>query len=115
MEQEQERRPSLFVVIGISFTSPTPDYLSSLFYLLTLYRRCGLAYPYNWRGFVVLKKMMIVGLFVFNPLGCTLLDWQGCPPGPTPPCQQVSQVLQHDPDETFIVFVLKILLYNLIL
>jgi hypothetical protein len=31
-----------------------------------LHRGCGLAYPYDGRGFVGLKKKMIVGLLVFN-------------------------------------------------
>jgi hypothetical protein len=29
---------------------------------VTLYRRCGLAYPYDWRGLVGIKKKMSVGL-----------------------------------------------------
>jgi hypothetical protein len=33
------------------------SYLSSLYFYLTLYRGCGLAYPYNWRGFVGAKKV----------------------------------------------------------
>ncbi len=35
---------------------------------LLLYRRCGLAYPYEWRGFVGPKKKTRVSLLVFNPL-----------------------------------------------
>jgi hypothetical protein len=31
---------------------------------LTLYRGCGLAYPYDWRGFVWVKKKTNVGLLV---------------------------------------------------
>ncbi len=35
-------------------------------------RGCGLAYPYDWRGFVGAKKKTSMGLLVFNPLCCTL-------------------------------------------
>ncbi len=41
---------------------PPWSFLSSLYSLLTLYRRCGLAYPYDWRGFVGTKKKTSVGL-----------------------------------------------------
>jgi hypothetical protein len=34
--------------------------------LLTLYCRCGLAYLYDWRGFVGAKKKTSMGLSVFN-------------------------------------------------
>jgi hypothetical protein len=35
-----------------SITAAIGSYLSSLYSSLTLYRRCRLAYPYDWRGFV---------------------------------------------------------------
>jgi hypothetical protein len=44
-----------------------------------MYRRCGLAYPYDWRGFVGSKKKTSVGLSVsnfsmaFHVLFCTVL------------------------------------------
>jgi hypothetical protein len=44
------------------------SYLSSLYCYLTLYCRCGLAYPYDGRGFVGPKTKTIVGLLLFNPL-----------------------------------------------
>jgi hypothetical protein len=47
---------------------PKRSYLSSLYSLLTLYRRCGLAYPYHWRGFVRAKNKTSVGLLVLNSL-----------------------------------------------
>jgi hypothetical protein len=34
------------------------SYLLSLYFLLTLYRVCGLAYPYYWRGVVGAQKIM---------------------------------------------------------
>ncbi len=37
------------------------SYLSSLFSLITLYHRCGLAFPYDQRGFVGAKKKTGVG------------------------------------------------------
>jgi hypothetical protein len=37
------------------------SYLSSLYSKPTLYRLCGLAYPYDGRGFVGPKKKTIVG------------------------------------------------------
>jgi hypothetical protein len=40
------------------------SYLSSLY----SYRGCGLAYPYDWRGFVGAKKKTRVDLSVFNPI-----------------------------------------------
>ncbi len=43
-------------------------YFSSLYSQLTLYRQCRLAYPYDWKGFVGVKKKTSVGLLVFNPL-----------------------------------------------
>jgi hypothetical protein len=45
------------------------SYLSSLYSLLTLHRRCGLAYPYDWRGFLEATEKTSVGLLVFNLLG----------------------------------------------
>jgi hypothetical protein len=53
-------------------TAVLGSYLSSLYSLLTLYRRCGLDYPYDRRGFVGAKKKTSVGLLVFNPL------WSPC-------------------------------------
>ncbi len=45
-------------------TAVLGSYLSSLYSKLTLYLRCGLAYPYDWRGFVGAKKNTRVGLVV---------------------------------------------------
>ncbi len=36
------------------------SFLTSLYSYLTLYRRCGLAYPHDWRGFVGVKKKMSI-------------------------------------------------------
>ncbi len=44
--------------------------------LPNMYRRCGLVYPYDGRGFVVPKKKTTVGLWVFNP-------------SPTLPCRKM--------------------------
>ncbi len=41
-------------------------HLSTLKSELILYRRCGLAYPYDWRAFAGSKKKTSVGLIVFN-------------------------------------------------
>ncbi len=49
--------------------TPTPVlryYMSSLYSSLTLYRRWGLAYSKDWRGFVGAKKKTSVSLLVFN-------------------------------------------------
>ncbi len=48
------------------------SYLSSLYFLLTLYRGWGLAYPYDLRGFVGPKKKTSVALSVLNP------PWEYC-------------------------------------
>ncbi len=40
----------------------------SLLTTTTVYHRCGLAFPHDWRGFVGAKKKTIVELFVLNPL-----------------------------------------------
>jgi hypothetical protein len=40
------------------------SYLSSLYSKLTLSLGCGLAYPYDWRDFVVTKKKSSMGLSV---------------------------------------------------
>ncbi len=37
-------------------------------------RRCGLAYPYDWRGFMGAKKKTSVGLLVFNTPWRTLYN-----------------------------------------
>jgi hypothetical protein len=62
--------PMYFVFCRLYPSSPSTtavfcSYLSSLYSTLnlTLYRGCGLAYPYDWRGFVGAKKKMSVGLF----------------------------------------------------
>jgi hypothetical protein len=40
----------------------------------TVYRRCGLPYPNDGRGFVGAKKKTSVGLLVFNPLRTPSLE-----------------------------------------
>ncbi len=40
-------------------------WLSSIYSKLTLYCRCGLAYPYDWKGFVGDKKNTSVGLLIY--------------------------------------------------
>jgi hypothetical protein len=63
------------ILFSVVFTPPPPCHHGSVWLLptchlstllLTLYRRCGLANPYDWRGFVVAKKKTNVGLSVFN-------------------------------------------------
>jgi hypothetical protein len=60
-----------FIVLSVVFTLHTPattvvfgSYLSSLYSLLKLYRRCGLACAYDWRGVVGAKKKTCVGLLI---------------------------------------------------
>ncbi len=64
---------NVFCFLSFLSTSPLPpattavfDYcLSSLYSYLTLRRRCGLAYPYDWRGSMGAIKKTSVG-FLFN-------------------------------------------------
>jgi hypothetical protein len=50
----------------LTTTAVFGSYQSSLYSELTLYRQCGLAYPYDWRDFVGDKKKTSIGLSVFN-------------------------------------------------
>ncbi len=68
--------PMYFVFCRPCPFSPQPPWqclgptchLSTLKFLLILYRRCRLAFPYDRKGFVGPKKKTIMGLVVFNPL-----------------------------------------------
>ncbi len=69
--------PAIMVMFG--------SYLSSLYPQLTLYRGCGLAYPYDWRGFVRVKKKTSLDLLVlytstlwFFPTWCTRVLFLCC-------------------------------------
>jgi hypothetical protein len=57
---------SSLLLLPPAITAVFGSYLSSLYSLLTLYRGCGFAYPYDWRGFVGAKKKTSVVLSVFN-------------------------------------------------
>jgi hypothetical protein len=57
----------VFILLPPATKAAFDFYLSSIYTELTLYRGCGLAYPYNWRGFVGAKKKTRVGHLVINP------------------------------------------------
>jgi hypothetical protein len=56
----------MYFVVWRFYLSVFGSYLSSLYSYLELYRRCGLAYSYDWRGFVGAKKKTSLCLAVFN-------------------------------------------------
>ena len=58
-----------------STTAVFGSYLSSLYSLLTLFRWCGLAYPYDWRGFVGPKNKTVFNspMRWANTLWCSVL------------------------------------------
>ncbi len=60
-------------MFSVVFTPPTPIAITAVFgsYLSNLYLLtcgCGLAYPYDWRGFVGTKKKTSVGLLLLLSL-----------------------------------------------
>ncbi len=63
------------ILFSVVFTPPPSSHHGSVWLLpvislllgITLYRECGLAYPYDWRGFVGTKKKTSVGLLVLIP------------------------------------------------
>ncbi len=69
------------ILFYVVFTFPPLSHHSNVWLLpvisqLTLYRRCGLAYPYDWRGFVGPKKKTSMGLPVFNSsMSMMLHNW----------------------------------------
>ncbi len=64
--------PMHFVV----FTPPPFSHHCSIFNYLSLYRGCGLAYPYDWRGFVGAKKKTSVGLLLMLIPRWYKLSWE---------------------------------------
>jgi len=67
-----QQRGSMCFIFCRLYPATTPVFGSypviSLLLTLTLYRRCGLAYPYDGRGFVGPKKKTILRLLLINPL-----------------------------------------------
>ncbi len=57
---------SLPLLLSPTTTAVFGSYYSSLYSKLTLYCRSGLAYSYDWRGFVEAKKKTSVVFSVFN-------------------------------------------------
>ncbi len=89
------------ILFSVVYNTAPPSHHGSLWVLpvisllltITLYRRYGLAYPYDGRGFVGPKKKTIVGLLVLNHrlwsyLSCVqLYSWlkpRNNPPPPPP-------------------------------
>ncbi len=74
VEQQHEEASYYCFVFSVVFNPPPPpantavsgSYLSSLYSIhyntLLYYRGCGLAYPYDWRGFVVANQKTSAGL-----------------------------------------------------
>jgi hypothetical protein len=67
---DESKQRGQCILFSVVFTPPPPATtpvfgllpVISLLLTITLYRRCGLAYPYDWRGFVRAKKETSVGL-----------------------------------------------------